>query len=74
MTYDVAIVGAGPGGIQAAIAAASEGLSTLVLERDKVGGQIGQTPRLENSILANGTITGPALAAQMRDRRNGWGR
>lgn len=68
MIYDVVIVGAGPGGMQAAIAAASEGLTTLVLERHKVGGQIGQTPRLENSVFANGGLTGPEFAKMMREQ------
>lgn len=68
MIYDVIIVGAGPGGMQAAIAAASEGLTTLVLERHKVGGQIGQTPKLENSVFANGGLTGPDFAKMMRSQ------
>ncbi len=63
--YDVVIIGAGPGGLQAAIAAASEGLVVLVLEAGKVGGQIGQTPLLENSVFSAGGITGPAFAESM---------
>lgn len=66
MIYDTIIVGAGPGGLQAAIAAASEGLTVLVVEKDKAGGQIGQTPKLENAVFANGGITGPELAHNMR--------
>ena len=66
MVYDTIIVGAGPGGLQAAIAAASEGLSVLVLEKGTVGGQIGQTPLLENSVFAGGGITGPQFAEMMR--------
>lgn len=66
MIWDVLVVGAGPGGMQAAIAASSEGLKTLVLERAKVGGQIGQTPMLENSVFAAGGITGPQFAEMMR--------
>lgn len=46
--YDIAIVGAGPGGLQAAIYASSEGLNTVVIEAGRIGGQIIQTPRLEN--------------------------
>lgn len=65
-TWDVVIIGAGPAGMQAGIAAASEGLKTLVLEKAKVGGQIGQTPRLENSVFANGGLTGPQFAEMMR--------
>jgi thioredoxin reductase (NADPH) len=66
VTHDVVVVGAGPGGLQAATAAASEGLDTFVLERAAVGGQIGQTPLLENSVFSNGGITGPEFAAMMR--------
>src|SRR5438270_186603 len=64
------VVGAGPGGMQAAIAAASEGLSVLVLEKSTPGGQIGQTPKLENSVFAGGSITGPQFAAMMRKHDN----
>jgi thioredoxin reductase (NADPH) len=68
MIWDMVIIGAGPGGMQAAIAASSEGLKTLVLERAKVGGQIGQTPLLENSVFAAGGITGPQFAEMMRSQ------
>jgi thioredoxin reductase (NADPH) len=71
--WDVVIVGAGPGGCQAATAAASEGLSTLVLERDRVGGQIGQTPRLENAIFARGVTTGPDFAEMMHNQASSMG-
>lgn len=74
MTWDVVIVGGGPGGMQAAIAAASEGLKTLVLEKGKVGGQIGQTPKLENSVFAPaGGVTGPQFAQQMREQADRMG-
>lgn len=66
MTWDMVVIGAGPGGLQAAIAAGSEGMKVLVLERATVGGQIGQTPLLENSVFATGGITGPAFAAMMK--------
>lgn len=68
MLWDTIIVGAGAGGLQAAIAAASEGLKVLVLEKGQVGGQIGQTPKLENSVFAAGGITGPVFAQAMRDQ------
>lgn len=45
---DVAIVGSGPGGIAAAVYAASEGLSTLVIEDTAIGGQAGTSSRIEN--------------------------
>jgi thioredoxin reductase (NADPH) len=68
MIYDVAIVGAGPGGLQAAIAAASEGLSVIVIEKGAVGGQIGQTPLLENTVFCGGGITGPDFAEMMKNQ------
>jgi thioredoxin reductase (NADPH) len=46
--YDVAIIGAGPAGLAAAVYAASEGLSTLVLEKQISGGQAGTSSRIRN--------------------------
>ena len=46
--YDVAIVGAGPAGLSAAVSAASEGLDTVVLERQISGGQAGSSSRIRN--------------------------
>jgi thioredoxin reductase (NADPH) len=46
--YDLAIVGAGPAGLSAAVYAASEGLNTIVLERQISGGQAGTSSRLRN--------------------------
>jgi thioredoxin reductase (NADPH) len=46
--YDVAIVGAGPAGLSAAVYAASEGLETVVLERQISGGQAGSSSRIRN--------------------------
>jgi thioredoxin reductase (NADPH) len=47
-SYDLAIVGAGPAGLAAAVYAASDGLSTLVLESDLPGGQASHTSLIEN--------------------------
>jgi thioredoxin reductase (NADPH) len=47
-TCDVAIVGAGPAGLTAALYAASEGLDTVMLERDVSGGQAGTSPLIRN--------------------------
>ena len=46
--YDVCIVGGGPAGLAAAVYAASEGLSTVIVEREAPGGQAGQSSAIEN--------------------------
>ena len=46
--YDLCIVGSGPAGLAAAVYAASEGLSTVVVERDAPGGQAGLSASIEN--------------------------
>jgi thioredoxin reductase (NADPH) len=47
-SYDVAVVGAGPAGLAAAVSAASEGLATLVVEPEVFGGQAGTSPLIRN--------------------------
>lgn len=47
-TYDVTIIGAGPAGLAAAVYASSEGRNTLVIERQKVGGQAGTSSMIRN--------------------------
>lgn len=71
--WDVIIIGGGPAAIQAAIMGASEGMKVMVLEKDKVGGQIGQTPLLENFIASNGGITGPQFADAMKAQAQAMG-
>ena len=61
-TFDVAIVGAGPGGLAAAVYAASEGLSTIVIEDVAVGGQAGTSSRIENYLGFPSGISGGDLA------------
>jgi thioredoxin reductase (NADPH) len=46
--YDLAIVGSGPAGLAAGVYGASEGLRTLIIEREAPGGQAGQSSRIEN--------------------------
>jgi thioredoxin reductase (NADPH) len=62
--YDVAIVGAGPAGLAAAVYAGSEGLSTLVLDRRAFGGQAGASARIENYLGFPTGIGGLALMAR----------
>ncbi|TQV78788.1 FAD-dependent oxidoreductase [Exilibacterium tricleocarpae] len=62
--YDVAIVGAGPAGLSAAVYAASEGLSTLLLEQEAPGGQAGTSSKIENYLGFPTGISGQALAGR----------
>ncbi len=61
---DFAIVGAGPAGIAAAVYAASEGLSTLMLDRLGPGGQAGGSSRIENFIGFPAGLSGADLATR----------
>ena len=60
--YDLAVVGAGPAGLAAAVYGASEGLNTVVLERTGPGGQAGRSMRIENYLGFPTGITGSELA------------
>jgi thioredoxin reductase (NADPH) len=62
--YDVAIVGAGPAGLAAAVYASSEGLSVLVLDERSFGGQAGASARIENYLGFPSGISGMALAGR----------
>jgi len=62
--YDVAIVGAGPAGLAAAVYGASEGLSIIVLDSRAFGGQAGASARIENYLGFPTGITGMALMAR----------
>jgi len=62
--YDVAIVGAGPAGLAAAVYAASEGLSVIVLDERAMGGQAGASARIENYLGFPTGISGQALAGR----------
>lgn len=62
--YDVAVIGAGPGGLAAAVYAASEGLSTIVVEALAPGGQAGTSSKIENYLGFPTGISGQALAGR----------
>jgi thioredoxin reductase (NADPH) len=60
--YDLCIVGGGPAGLAAAVYAASEGLSTVVVEREAPGGQAGQSAAIENYLGFPRGLSGSDLA------------
>lgn len=59
--YDVVIVGAGPAGLAAAVYGASEGLKTLLIERQAPGGQAGTSSRIENYLGFPSGLSGSEL-------------
>ena len=72
--YDLAIYGAGPAGLSAAVYGASEGLRTIVLERSAVGGQAGSTSRIDNYLGFPDGISGWELASRARQQAQRLGR
>ena len=60
--YDLVIVGGGPAGLAAAVYGASEGLSTVMVEREAPGGQAGQSSRIENYLGFPTGLSGEDLA------------
>lgn len=62
--HDVAVIGAGPAGLAAAVYAASEGLDTIVIESEAPGGQAGTSSRIENYLGFPTGISGQALAGR----------
>ncbi|HEX3932830.1 MAG TPA: FAD-dependent oxidoreductase [Nocardioides sp.] len=60
--YDVCIVGGGPAGLAAGVYAASEGLSTVIVEREAPGGQAGQSSAIENYLGFPKGLSGSDLA------------
>jgi thioredoxin reductase (NADPH) len=68
--FDVAVVGAGPAGLAAAVYASSEGLETLVLEHDAVGGQAGTSSLIRNYLGFPHGIPGRDLA--LRAAQQAW--
>jgi thioredoxin reductase (NADPH) len=62
--YDTVVIGAGPSGLAAAVYGASEGLRTLVVEREAPGGQAGTSSRIENYLGFPSGVSGDELAGR----------
>jgi thioredoxin reductase (NADPH) len=62
--YDLVIVGGGPAGLAAAVYGASEGLKTIMVEREAPGGQAGQSSRIENYLGFPAGLSGSELASR----------
>ena len=66
--YDLAIVGGGPAGLAAAVYGASEGLKTVLVEREATGGQAGTSSRIENYLGFPAGLSGSDLARRGTDQ------
>ena len=66
--YDLVIVGGGPAGLAAAVYGASEGLRTVMVEREAPGGQAGQSSRIENYLGFPAGLSGSDLARRATDQ------
>ena len=66
--YDLVIVGGGPAGLAAAVYGASEGLKTVLVEREAPGGQAGQSSRIENYLGFPMGLSGSDLARRATDQ------
>jgi thioredoxin reductase (NADPH) len=62
--YDTVIVGAGPAGLAGAVYGSSEGLRTIVIEREAPGGQAGTSSRIENYLGFPSGVSGDELASR----------
>jgi len=71
--YDVIIVGSGPAGLTAAIYTSREGLSTLVIEKSGVGGQVGMTRYMDNFPGFDEGVNGAELANRLRRQAERFG-
>jgi thioredoxin reductase (NADPH) len=68
--YDTVIIGAGPAGLAAAVYGASEGLRTIVIEREAPGGQAGTSSRIENYLGFPSGVSGGELASRALHQAN----
>lgn len=70
--YDIIVIGAGPAGLNAALYALRGGKSVLIIEANNVGGQIANSPKLENFPTIK-EISGMDFAMQFADQVESWG-
>ena len=71
--YDIIIIGAGPAGISASIYAVSRGKSTLVIEKDRIGGLIGKVSTVTHYSAIMEEETGGTFAARLEAQARGAG-
>src|SRR5205823_2301819 len=64
--YDLVVIGGGPAGLGAAVYGASEGLRTVLVERKAIGGQAGQSSRIENYLGFPDGVSGAQLTERAR--------
>jgi thioredoxin reductase (NADPH) len=72
-TYDVAIVGGGPAGLAAAVYGASEGLQTILIEREAPGGQAATSSRIENYLGFPTGVSGDELGTRAHQQAKRFG-
>ncbi len=72
--YDTIIIGGGPAGLAAAVYGASEGLRTMVVEREAPGGQAGTSSRIENYLGFPSGVSGDELASRALQQARRLGR
>jgi thioredoxin reductase (NADPH) len=71
--YDVVVVGAGPAGLASGVYGASEGLRTIVVEREAPGGQAGTSSRIDNYLGFPAGVSGDELASRALQQARGLG-
>jgi len=71
--YDLIVIGGGPAGLGAAVYGASEGLRTVLVEREALGGQAGQSSKIENYLGFPSGIAGGDLARRAQDQARRFG-
>jgi len=71
--YDLAIYGAGPAGLSAAVYGSSEGLKTVLIERSAIGGQAGSSSKIENYLGFPDGISGAEMADRARRQATRFG-